>query len=193
MKLLRYVLILIVAIAGWTYYSSLQKAPVTPAAPTTESGASKSGAPKVVIPTAAYMQIESAMVKVPFGSNTAGYMKITNTGQVDDRLVSVACVFASNVELHDHIDEGGVIKMRRVDNIEIPAGGNVKLAPGGKHIMFFNVQKEALQEGKTVTLNLEFANAGMIEVQCPVQPIPAVSTPTATSAANDIPVKNNAG
>ncbi|MEI8295023.1 MAG: copper chaperone PCu(A)C [Alphaproteobacteria bacterium] len=165
MRSLRYVLILLVALGVGTYYSSLQKTPETASVP------EKASDSKEAIPTAAYMQIESAMVRVPAGPNTAAYMKITNTSQVDDKLLSVACVFAGTVELHDHINEDGIMKMRRVDALEIPAGGSLMLTPGGKHIMFFNVLKDALQDGKTVTLTLEFAKAGMIEVQCPVKPI----------------------
>jgi copper(I)-binding protein len=179
MKLLKYVLILLIAFGVGTYYLSLQKTPTTdkPAATSViPSTTDKVVAPRTTIPTAAYMQIEGAMVKVPAGPNTAAYMKITNMGQVNDKLVSVACTFAGKVELHDHFNEDGVMKMRLVNAIEIPAGQSVTLAPGGKHIMFFNVLKDALQEEKTVILTLEFEKAGMIEVQCPVKPIIAVAT-----------------
>jgi len=174
MKLIKYFLILLFALVIGFYYSSLQKPSTTEktaTAPVMPSRTDKKTEDSTTVSRAAYMQIEAPMVKVPAGPNTAAYMKITNTSKNDDKLISVACTFAERVELHDHIDEAGVMKMRRIDMMEIPAGQSVTLMPGGKHIMFFNVMKDALQEGKTVILTLEFEKAGMIEVECPVKPI----------------------
>lgn len=166
MKLLKYFLILFLAAGIGFYYLSCQENSL-PDKPTPPS--------KVVVPTAAYMRIEAAVVKMPAGPNTAAYMKVTNTGREDDKLLSVACTFAGRVELHDHFNENGIMKMRPVQAIEISAGQSIELVPGGKHIMFFNVRKDALQEGQTVVLTLEFAKAGMIEVECLVKSVAGIA------------------
>jgi len=161
MRVLKYFLILLLAIGIGSSHLPCQEAFALEESATV---------PKAVVYKAAYMRIEAAVVKIPAGSNTAAYMKLTNTSQEDDKLLSVACTFAERVELvelHDHLDENGV--MRSVQAIAIPAGQSIELVPGGKHIMFFNVRKDALQEGKTVILILEFEKAGMIEVECPVK------------------------
>jgi copper(I)-binding protein len=58
--------------------------------------------------------------------------------------------------------------MSPVDSIEVPAGGTAKLAPGGLHIMLFDLAAP-LVEGDTLELTLEFEEAGDIEVAAPVE------------------------
>ena len=172
MKLLKYLLIFLFAIGIGVYYLGLQKTS-TSEKPTT--------APKTAMPIAAYIRVEAAVVATPVGPNTAAYMKLTNTSRENDKLISVACTFAERVELHDHFNEGGIMKMRPVQALEIAAGQSIELVPGGKHIMFFNVRKDALQEGQTVVLTLEFEKTGMIEIECPVKSMTSV-------AAKGIPI-----
>jgi copper(I)-binding protein len=75
-------------------------------------------------------------------------------------------------EIHNHIMEGNVAKMRRVDSIPVPDGGSVTLQPGGYHIMLMDL-KGPLKAGDTVKLKLKFEKAGEMEVDAKVQPIGA--------------------
>ncbi len=104
---------------------------------------------------------------------TGAYMTIANRGAEADALVGVSAQpgLAEAIELHTVIDEGGVMRMRPVEQIEVPANGEVALQPGGYHVMFIGVQRE-LREGDTVALTLEFARAGAIEVQAVVRSTP---------------------
>jgi copper(I)-binding protein len=97
----------------------------------------------------------------------AAYMVIQNTGDTDDRLLEVSSPLAARVELHTHIMEGDVAKMRQVDAIDIPAGGETALAPGGYHIMMFELH-EGIEEGDAIPLTLTFEHGGDVDVNAVV-------------------------
>lgn len=102
---------------------------------------------------------------------SAGYMVIRNTGQQADRLVAGSADFAGKVEVHEMAMDGGVMKMRPVTGgLEIPAGGEVELKPGGYHLMFMQLG-EKLEEGATVKGRLVFEKAGEVEIEFPVRRI----------------------
>ena len=96
-------------------------------------------------------------------SNGAAYVTLMNMGDAPDTLVSASTPAAERAELHTHIMEGGMMKMRHVGAIEIPAGGTIALEPGGLHIMLFGLT-EPFVEGKTYPLKLRFERAGEVEV-----------------------------
>jgi|AraplaDrversion2_2_1032049.scaffolds.fasta_scaffold08998_2 copper(I)-binding protein len=98
-----------------------------------------------------------------------GYLTITNTGDVDDRLLSASSAVAGAVEVHEMVMQGQIMKMRRIDKgVVIPAGGSVILAPGGPHLMFMRI-KAPFRAGDRVNLTLSFEKAGQVEVVLPVQ------------------------
>ncbi len=104
-----------------------------------------------------------------------GYMTITNSGTEADRLIGGSTDFADAVEIHRMIMDGDVIKMRRVeDGLEIPAGGEVVLKPGGLHLMFRKLN-EPLRQGETHTVRLMFEKAGEVEVEFTVERLGATA------------------
>lgn len=98
--------------------------------------------------------------------NGAAYLVIENTGSEDDKLLNAYSDVADTVELHDMTMENDVMKMFKVDYMEIPAGGKLELQPGGKHVMFIGLHQQ-LEVGQIVTVELEFEKSGMqtIEVE----------------------------
>lgn len=100
--------------------------------------------------------------------NGAAYFVLENNGDTDERLLSGASPVADKVEIHTHIRDGEVMRMRQVDDVVIPAGETVALEPGGLHIMLMGL-KEPLEEGKNFPMTLEFENAGTVEVEVVVQ------------------------
>lgn len=113
----------------------------------------------------AWIAATGAGVKV-----TAGYLTIANPGTSDDRLVSVSTTAAGKTELHVMENEAGVMKMRVAEGgVPVPAGGSVTLAPGGTHLMMFDVAAE-LKDGATVPVTLTFEKAGVVEATFPVKP-----------------------
>ena len=101
-------------------------------------------------------------------ANGAGFMTLKNNGPTPDRLISAASPAARVVELHTHIREGDVMRMRPVADIPIPPGQTVHLRPGGLHIMLIGLT-EPLRQGGTMPLTLRFERAGEVQVTLSVE------------------------
>ena len=122
---------------------------------------------------AGQVQVDDLWVRAtaPGQPNGAGYLKIHNAGQAADRLVAVKSDVAERIEVHTIENENGVARMRAVDGgVQVPAGGDVKFAPGGYHVMFMKV-KGAFKEGADVPATLTFEKAGDVAVKFKVQPL----------------------
>ncbi|RFA27976.1 hypothetical protein CAI21_13740 [Alkalilimnicola ehrlichii] len=104
----------------------------------------------------------------PGTENSAAYLVLRNTGEGDRRLVGAATPVAQTVELHTHLHEDGVMRMRQVEYIELPADSQVALEPGGLHIMLLGV-REPLEAGQTVPLTLQFDGEEQLTVQAEVR------------------------
>ena len=103
----------------------------------------------------------------------AGYFTITNTGTVDDTLVSARSPVAAKTQIHQMKLEGDVMKMSEVEGgLVIPAGETVTLTPGGLHIMFMDL-RQAFAEGSNVPVTLTFEKAGSVDIELAVGPINA--------------------
>jgi copper(I)-binding protein len=101
------------------------------------------------------------------GRTSAAYMTLVNPTETPDRLLSAASPIAQTVELHAHLHEGGVMRMRPVAAIEVHPGEPAVLAPGGLHVMLIGLTRD-LKRGETIRLTLSFEKAGRIEVDVPV-------------------------
>lgn len=102
------------------------------------------------------------------GVNTAAFMVLENTGNEDDRLVSAQSDVASAVEIHLSEMKDGIMSMRPVDGVEIPAGEQVKLEPGGYHVMLIGIIQD-LKTGEIVSLQLNFEKAGSVNIEAEVR------------------------
>ena len=124
----------------------------------------------------AEIRIEKPWVRETIGAGkvTAGYGKITNTGDDSDTLLSVSTPAAATAELHQSLDKGGVMTMAPVARLDIPRMGAVDLRPGGYHLMIMNVIRP-LKRGESVSLVFTFAHAGAVTVAADVLPISATA------------------
>ena len=102
------------------------------------------------------------------GGTGAGFMTIRNTGTAPDRLVAARSPAAGVMELHTHIRDGDVMRMRAVPAIELPAGQEVRLAPGGLHLMLIGLT-QSLEPGGRVPVTLVFERAGEVTIQLVVE------------------------
>lgn len=104
--------------------------------------------------------ISAARVLPPFPGRdiAAGYFEITNHGSTADRLVSATSPISGAIEIHNHIEEGGVMKMRRVDGVEIAPGETIAFKPGSYHLMMFKTQLPDDQKNVSLTLNYQNAD-----------------------------------
>jgi hypothetical protein len=100
----------------------------------------------------------------------AAYLTVRNGGDAADRLVGVASEVADRAELHSSVVQDGVMRMRPVDAVEVPAGGEAVLEPGGLHVMLIGL-KAPLEEGDSFALRLVFEDAGEVEVVTTIEDI----------------------
>lgn len=103
----------------------------------------------------------------PEGAKVAGgYVVLKNQGPAADRLVAVTAEIARKTEIHEMaVDGKGVMTMRPLaEGLEIPAGGDVSLEPGGLHIMFMGLERTPKQ-GETFKGTLTFEKAGKVDVE----------------------------
>ncbi len=90
-----------------------------------------------------------------------------------DKLIAARSPVAGSAEIHSHVMEQGIAKMRRVDAVAVPAGRSIVLRPSGYHIMLLDL-KQPLNEGDLAKVTLVFETAGEIEVDATVEPIGAM-------------------
>ena len=110
----------------------------------------------------------------PGGADIAGgFLKITNNGPEDDRLVSVAVDGIARVEIHEMKTENGVMSMRPLkDGLPIPAGATVELKPGSFHVMMFGLSTPFV-EGTMVKGKVTFEKAGSADIEFKVEAVGA--------------------
>ena len=125
------------------------------------------------------LHVGDAWARAPVGAGrtSAAFLTLYNIGDAGRRLVAAASPAAERVELHRSAMQDGVMRMRPVEAIAVPAAGHAKLRPGGLHLML--VGTAVLQPGGTVELTLRFADGAARTLQMPV--LQAGTTPAAAS------------
>jgi len=99
---------------------------------------------------------------------TGAYMTIRNAGPREIRVVKAASTVSLITELHTHLNEGGVMKMRQVKDIPVPPGGESVLKPGGLHVMLIEMRLP-LREGDTVPITLGLDDGSSKVISVPVR------------------------
>ncbi len=104
------------------------------------------------------LKISGAWAKttVPGGSVSAVYMHIQSARPL--RLLKAESPLTNTVEIHNMKMIDGVMEMKAVEAIDIPANKRVELKPGGYHVMLFKVAKP-ISKGDAVSLKLTFESA----------------------------------
>ncbi|ANL34440.1 DUF1775 domain-containing protein [Rhizobium phaseoli] len=93
-----------------------------------------------------------------------GFFTVKNSGQTDDRLLSVTSPVSGEVQIHAMETKDNVMRMRQLkDGVAIAAGETVKLEPGNLHLMFQKV-KTPFKQGDTVPVTLIFEKAGKVDL-----------------------------
>jgi periplasmic copper chaperone A len=99
------------------------------------------------------------------GQDQAG-VDLSITSKQSATLVGVSSPSCKAVELHSMTNENGMMRMREVKTIELPAGKRVNLSASGYHLMLTGLSAP-LKEGETVllTLSIKVANQGVVKVE----------------------------
>lgn len=116
------------------------------------------------------LSVRDAWVRAtPAGRQMTGaFMVIDNTSSTPRALVSVTADVASPVELHEMKQDGGMMRMSPVKQIDVPARGRVELKPGSFHLMLFGL-KAPLTAGQTVNVTLVFDDGTKLPVKAEVR------------------------
>jgi periplasmic copper chaperone A len=115
----------------------------------------------------------------PGAMATAAFMVLKNSGDKDVKLVKAENSASKITELHTHLNEGGMMKMRQVPAIEIRAKGSTTLEPGGLHIMMIDLNGP-LKDGAKVAITLGFDDGSSKSIEAPIRrpaPVPAIDRP----------------
>lgn len=124
------------------------------------------------------ISIKDAFARATAGKAKVGisFMMIKNEGTAD-KLVGVSAPVSKTAELHTHIMDGDIMRMREIEGgIEVPAGGSVMLKPGGDHVMLMGLTQQ-LKKGESFPLEMTFEKAGKVTVTVDVASIGAKMAP----------------
>ncbi len=115
------------------------------------------------------VMVSDAYVRaVPPGQpNSASFMVIKNNSSENLALVGAESAVAKALELHTHTMKDGMMRMRQVKTIDLPAGDVVSLQPGGLHVMVIGLQQKLIP-GEQIDMALVFSDGSKLELKVPV-------------------------
>jgi len=126
--------------------------------------------------------VENPYVRLapPGAPATGAFMVLKNNGAKDVKVVKAESTASKVAELHNHVNEGGVMKMRQVPAMDIKAKGEAVLKPGSLHVMLIDLTAP-MKEGDKIPLTLGFDDGSSKQIEVPVmRPAPAsMSMPAA--------------
>jgi copper(I)-binding protein len=132
----------------------------------------------VASPAIAQITVSGAWVRgtVTGQKTTGAFMQLRSP--VDTALVAVTSPAAKIVEVHEMKMDGGMMQMRAIERIAIPAGKPVELKPGGYHVMLVDLVAP-LHDGDSVPFKLTFEDKTgakqTVEVKAVVKPLTAAA------------------
>lgn len=119
------------------------------------------------------LSVDQAWVQLsPVRDNPSVAYFTVHGGPTDNALIQVSSPVAIKSEMHESMSQDGVMSMKPLQSVAIPAKSEVKFAPGGRHVMLWYVNP-GITPGKTMTLVFTFSNGEGIEVQAPTKAIGA--------------------
>lgn len=109
--------------------------------------------------------------EVPPGVPTsASFLILKNDSDKEIALIKATSDVAKDVELHEHVHKDGMMEMRQVQKISVPANGTTALKPGGYHIMLIGLTRK-IKSGDVVDLALEFDDGSKQAIKAEVKKI----------------------
>ncbi len=119
--------------------------------------------------------VSQAWVRETKPGQEVGAAYMTLKSPVNMQLIKVESKMAGTVEIHEMSMNNGVMKMRMLDTLDLPANKAVELAPGGFHLMLFDMKKP-FTTGNQVDMLLTFKDkSGKVFKQKITVPVKAAS------------------
>jgi copper(I)-binding protein len=98
----------------------------------------------------------------------AGYATLSNDGDQARKIVRVETAVASSAMIHSMKSDQGMMQMRELDGLTVPAHGSVQLAPGSYHLMLMGL-KQPLVSGQSATLVFVLDDGTQLKADFPVR------------------------
>lgn len=120
------------------------------------------------------VKVDDAWARATVPGQEIGFVGLVITSQKDARLVAVSSPASKTAEIHTMSMNDGVMKMRQIEFLALPAAKPVTLAPGGDHLMLIGLKKPLSAGDKiSVTLTVEFSDkhTEKLEIQAPVKAV----------------------
>lgn len=121
------------------------------------------------------IKVEKAWARATPGlvKNGGAYFTAVNGGKHADRIIGVSAGVSAKAQLHTHLNDNGIMRMRQLKGVDVPAGGKITFKPGGHHIMFIGLHKP-LKKGERFPVTLMFEKAGKQTVEVTVMGVGAM-------------------
>ena len=119
------------------------------------------------MPARIEVQDASAGASAPGQTQAAAYLTLRNDGGRDDSLRSVQVEGVKAATVHETTMTGGIMRMRPVELLDIPAGATVAMAPGGLHLMLTGLEKP-LKKGDKLRATVSFRDSPPFKTTIPV-------------------------
>ncbi len=103
----------------------------------------------------------------PTQTTTAAFFRVVNSSDEAWTITAVYSEAAATVEIHEHVHEGGMMRMQQRASLTVPPASELEFKPGGLHLMLMGL-KRPLQEGEEVTLCFENDRGDVVSVALPV-------------------------
>jgi copper(I)-binding protein len=128
------------------------------------------------------IQVENAWARATVPGQDSAGVDLTITSEQDGTLVGASSAVCKTIELHSMMmtHGSGMIKMREVPAIELPAGKPVNLSASGYHLMLTGL-KAPLKAGESIplTLNIQLSKRIVnIDTKAEVRPLTATTPMT---------------
>lgn len=122
--------------------------------------------------TVGALTVDEVTASATLGRSTtaAAYITVRNGGNEPDRLVAVSSPASARAGLHLSLTEGGVMRMRPLDALDLRPGETVAMAPGGPLHLMLEGLHAPLVAGQSVAITLHFERAGDVEVEAEIVP-----------------------
>ncbi len=139
----------------------------------------------IATPPAGSLEVVKAWSRAtaPGAAVGVAYFEIVNSGK-QDALVRVEAPVAHQAQLHSMAMIGGVMQMREIPSVEVPAHGTVRFEPGGLHVMLIDLVRP-LKKGNRFPLILVFEHAGTVHTEVIVQDLGTMTPPGEKGTGDD--------
>ena len=116
------------------------------------------------------IKVKDAWARATAPGQANGSVGVVITSKKDARLIAIKSAIAESAEIHTMSMDNGVMQMRQLDYLELPATQAVTLGPGGNHLMLFGL-RHPLKAGTTLplTLTVQYADKRTKDIKIKAQ------------------------